>query len=100
MTSKEALEEIESIYEHEEGTQHPYDDPIGKKNIYKKEFNILRELVERDTPLKVIRSDNSSVISANCPKCKRVVDNGYKGCPYCLQRLDWRRIKNDKKTLD
>ncbi len=65
---------------------------MSKKITHKeveKALEILEELVERDTPLKVIRYDDISVISADCPKCKRVVDNGYKGCPYCLQRLDW-----------
>ncbi len=91
MRSKEALEGIECIYEHEESTQIPYDDPIGKKIDYKKEFDILRRLVERDTPKKV-RYDNLG--RSECPSCDRsYLHNGRmnrnKYCGYCGQRLDW-----------
>ena len=93
MTSKEALENIKDNYP----LFHPMVHPTNYKLI-KESYDTLEQLVERDTPKKkVIRDDNISVISADCPKCKRVVDNGYKGCPYCLQRLDW-VSENEKRN--
>lgn len=100
MTSKEALKYLECIYEHEESVQIPYDDPIGKKIDYKKEFDILRKLVERDAPMKVIRDTviNGVCLTYKCPNCEHEIDtNKYsrdqyyliKGCVSCLQRLDW-----------
>ena len=81
MTSKQALLDIKKRNEalKKEGHFH-----IGKLTM-----SIIEKLVERDTPMKVIRDKNTNVISANCPKCNRVVDSWQIGCPYCLQRLDW-----------
>lgn len=89
MTSREALKEIECIYEHEESTQNPYDDPIGKKIDYKEEFDILRKLVERDTPIKPLKVNNTTFIYW-CPKCDCSSIQRYdKHCHDCGQRLDW-----------
>lgn len=109
MTSKEALKEIECIYEHEESTQHPYDDPIGKKIDYKEEFDILRKLVERDTPMKVVKEVDKKYVDAKefyerdiyrCGSCKKVLivdryqklqDNEKTNyCYYCGQKLNWK----------
>lgn len=91
MTSKEALEVIEDIYEHEDGELTPYDGPIGKKIAYKEEFDILRKLVERDTPKKVGIGTSKHFKFPICPNCKYEL-NEYdrdKHCKECGQRLDW-----------
>ena len=77
MTSKEALEMLKSCGTN---TEEPYESRI---------IEALEKLVERDTPKKVKRSANPTLIIAFCPKCRHMVDIGYNGCPYCLQRLDW-----------
>ncbi len=93
MTSKEALEVIEDIYEHEEGELRPYDDPIGKNTAYKEEFDILRKLVERDTPMKAIdmEVDNLGITRrVICPACRQWSTLTEKEifCPKCGQRLE------------
>ena len=87
MTSKEALEIVKDYLL----PKLKEDNSELGSIIIVESVNVLEKLVERDTPMKVIKDDDSSVISANCPKCNRVVDKGQKGCPYCLQRLDWRK---------
>lgn len=99
MRSKEALEYLEDIYEHEEGELRPYDDPIGKKIDYKEEFDILRKLVERDTPKKVCY-DNLG--RSECPSCdKSYLHNRSMNrniyCGYCGQRLDWSELEKEKE---
>ena len=81
MTSKDMLLDVKKRNEALKREGHFHIGEIAMK--------VIEKLVERDTPTKVIKDDDSSVISAYCPKCKRVVDIGYNGCPYCLQRLDW-----------
>lgn len=112
MTSKEALEYLEDIYEHEEGELRPYDDPIGKKIDYQEEFDILRKLVDRDTPKKVVREVDKKYVDAKefyerdiyrCGSCNNVLivdryqrledKDKIKYCSECGQRLDWRKEK-------
>lgn len=55
----------------------------------------LISLIERDTPKKVRKSANPTLNIAFCPKCRRIVEIDYNGCPYCLQRLDWSELENE-----
>lgn len=61
---------------------------------------VIKELVERDTPKKVIKDTiiNGECLDYSCPSCKVSIntDNLYpdlyyliKHCIYCGQRLDW-----------
>lgn len=99
MTSKEALEYLEDIYEHEEGELTPYDDPIGKKIAYKEEFDILRKLVDRDTPKKVEIGTSKQFKFPICPNCKVELNEYYKYankfCKECGQRIMWEK-ENEK----
>ncbi|MFA5719488.1 MAG: hypothetical protein WC939_00350 [Acholeplasmataceae bacterium] len=91
MTSKKALEDLikRNEYFKKNGVH------IGTKTIDK-----IRELVERDTPAKVIKDTviNGVCLDYNCPSCKVRIDtdNVYpdlyyliKHCISCGQRLDW-----------
>ena len=95
MTAKEALDVFGNIrftisnYSHLE---------IVNQNEAKTAFNVLKELVERDTPIKVGSTIvDFSHVDYHCPKCKEYVGfaNGgrqsfpYNYCPYCGQRLEW-----------
>ena len=76
MTSKEALEILNN--------------PTKKEHwdLQNKAYETLLDLVNRDTPMKVIKYEDSRVIGWFCPKCKSMVDVDFNGCPWCLQRLD------------
>jgi DNA-directed RNA polymerase subunit RPC12/RpoP len=94
MTSKEAFE-ILKRYEAElsitKQTEVSYDDVISARYEISK-------LVERDTPMKVIKTQNWSY---HCPRCKDEIDVSnvgfdtkqvYRYCYYCGQRLDWSKL--------
>lgn len=58
-------------------------------------FDLLQELVDRETPKKYEKKEQIvngiSIIHAVCPNCGIIIDEfeHLKGCPYCLQALDW-----------
>ena len=60
-----------------------------------RETDVLNELVYRATPKKYEEKEQIvngiSIIHAVCPNCGIEIDEfeHYKGCPYCLQALDW-----------
>jgi DNA-directed RNA polymerase subunit RPC12/RpoP len=94
MTIKEAFE-ILKRYEAElsitKQTEVSYDDVISARYEISK-------LVERDTPMKVIKTQNWSY---HCPRCKDEIDVSnvgfdtkqvYRYCYYCGQRLDWSKL--------
>jgi DNA-directed RNA polymerase subunit RPC12/RpoP len=90
MTAKEALKHLVevAIYGNKEN---------NRGHIFDAE-NILKELVERDTPIPIITVVGFTNVDYHCPKCKEYVDvsfiNGvmqsypYNYCPYCGQRLE------------
>jgi DNA-directed RNA polymerase subunit RPC12/RpoP len=87
MTSKEAFKDI---YNRNEALKKEKHFHIGEKVM-----NIMKELVERDTPMKVIKTQNWSY---HCPKCKDEIEVNdvdfdskqvYRYCYYCGQKLDW-----------
>ena len=84
MTSKEAIEKAWELVnsKHLETNE--------EIQLVRYAVRTARELEERDIPMKPLMSTHGYTV---CPKCKRVVHNGYKGCPYCLQRLEWRDRK-------
>jgi DNA-directed RNA polymerase subunit RPC12/RpoP len=104
MTSKEALDIIKQRI-----NTIRLNTKIGSRTIADKEnavllghieynLNQLCELVERDTPAKVIKTQNWSY---HCPKCKNEIDVSnvgfdtkqvYRYCYYCGQRLDWSKL--------
>ena len=68
-----------------------------------KALEILEELVERDTPMKVIKDTviNGVCLAYKCPNCELEINNSeyskdqyylIKGCISCLQRLDWSEL--------
>lgn len=58
-------------------------------------LDLLQELVDRATPKKCEEKEQIvngiSIIHAVCPNCGIEIDEfeHFKGCPYCLQALDW-----------
>lgn len=58
-------------------------------------LDLLQELVDRTTPKKYEEKEQIvngiSIIHAVCPNCGIIIDEfeHLKGCPYCLQALDW-----------
>lgn len=63
-------------------------------DLYPSEFAILQELVDKETPKKVLNKHKEYVFpeayrfSGRCPNCKNHVDeNRY--CNRCGQKLDW-----------
>ena len=56
----------------------------------------MTELIERDTPLKIMNPyienptrEGDRVLKESHCKCKSVINNDYDFCPKCGQRLDW-----------
>lgn len=89
MTAKEALDVFGNIRFLE----------IVDLNEAKTAIEILKELVERDTPIKVGSTIGGfSHVDYHCPKCKEYVGSAnsvrqsspYNYCPYCGQRLEWK----------
>lgn len=65
-------------------------------DFFHKELFSLQELVERETPKKAILVHNYDGLVFECPNCHMefrpdTIMNHvkWKGCPYCLQNLDW-----------
>ena len=66
-------------------------------------LNILQELVDKETPMKVIEKYAhkerdylnecsfvyTEVIIGNCPNCWEDINENYTYCPNCGQKLDW-----------
>lgn len=96
MTAKEALDVFGNIrftilnYPHLE---------IVNQNEAQTAIEILKELVERDTPIPIITVVGFSQVDYHCPKCNEYVDvvfaSGvrepvrYQYCPACGQRWEW-----------
>lgn len=82
MTSKEALEDLikRNEYFKKNGVH------IGTKTIDK-----IRELVERDTPMKVKHENNGIPYCSVCERSylRDVRGNKNRFCGYCGKRLDW-----------
>jgi len=91
MTAKEALKHLVevAIYGNKEN---------NRGHIFDAE-NILKELVERDTPIPIITVVGFTNVNHHCPKCNEYFDVSfandagqlfpYNHCPYCGQRLEW-----------
>ena len=91
MTAKEALKHLVevAIYGNKEN---------NRGHIFDAE-NILKKLVERDTPIPIITVVGFTNVDYHCPKCKEYVDvvfaSGvrdpvrYQYCPACGQRWEW-----------
>lgn len=89
MTSRKALGIIGYI---DIDGRYPY--PNYLKDRYKKEYDIIMEVVERDTPMKVIIGgiDNHGRLrEVICPICHQWLTFTEKEnfCPKCGKRLDW-----------
>ena len=85
MTSKEALKDI---YDRNEALKKEKHFHIGEKVM-----NIMKELVERDTPMKPIIDLEED--SGYCPMCNKIIWKHYirrdkNFCNRCGQKLDWR----------
>ncbi|MDY0015795.1 MAG: hypothetical protein RBS13_06255 [Bacteroidales bacterium] len=91
MTAKEALKHLVEVAIYGNKANH-------RGHIFDDE-DILKELVERDTPIPIVTIVGSSHVHYHCPKCNEYVDVGfangfrlpdpYNFCPYCGQRLEW-----------
>lgn len=95
MTAKEALDVFGNIrftipnYPHLE---------IVNQNEAQTAIEVLKELVERDTPIPIVTVVGFTNVDYHCPKCNEYVDVGfangfrypfpYNYCPYCGQRLE------------
>lgn len=85
MTSKEALKDIYNRNEVLKKEKHFH---IGEKVM-----NIMKELVERDTPMKVNSYEGSIFREYKC-QCGQHFNSFYhlvelNFCPKCGQRIDW-----------
>ncbi len=84
MTSKEAL----NLFK-----KHFYWKIEGKE----KAFEILEQLVDKDTPKKFVIGTSKGFKFPICPNCKTELNEYYKDankfCKECGQRLDWRERK-------
>lgn len=66
-----------------------YYQPKTVEHFHSEAIGILRELVERAIPQKLLY--NGEYVSfCNCPNCKKVVPIHGNYCPRCGQRLNWR----------
>ena len=84
MTSKEALEIIGNI-----DIDGRYPHPNYLKDRHKKEYDIVMEVAERDTPKKPLKVNNTPFIYW-CPECDCSSIQRYdKHCRDCGQKLDW-----------
>jgi hypothetical protein len=64
-----------------------YEEVLLDITVLPYQFKILKELVERATPKKVIYENNDSGIG-ECPNCReRIFTPDF--CPNCGQALDW-----------
>lgn len=55
-------------------------------------FVVLQELVDKETPMKVVEKWEDSTNYEQfhkCPKCKDIVVRVCLYCPFCGQHLDW-----------
>ena len=51
----------------------------------------LQELVDKETPKKIVQKQVKHWIDYHCPSCNHKLrrDTQYKYCPHCGQKLDW-----------
>ncbi len=100
MTSKEAFRRLKFIADNELNTGSKSYKDLQEFWNYKEPLKVITDLVERDTPMKVINGTtvNGVCLDYKCPSCKQEIDNsGYypdqyyliKHCISCGQRLDW-----------
>ena len=63
----------------------------GKRDEFGRNKDLLQELVDKETPMKVIFESNGSPIkSARCPKCNGLIHFGFETyCCYCGTKLSW-----------
>ncbi len=89
MTSKKALNNIKYIDLH---GRYPYPYYLKDDLEYKESIEILEELVERDTPMKIKHENNGIQYCAVCERSYLRDGRGNQNrfCGYCGQRLDWR----------
>lgn len=88
---QEALDNIGSLYMHDEDGEA---DCILSESFMKDDYDILKELVEKATPIKFVKSYSKySKESWLCPSCRRKLkkewqhNNNY--CPKCGQKIEW-----------
>ena len=74
---QEALKKIKSDF---------WDDPAYYG--LEEEFNLLQELVDKETPMKVVTWENAKPIT-RCPKCGAGLERKHRYCWECRQKLDW-----------
>lgn len=79
---------------------HEYEPHIKKMKEYR---SILQNLVERATPKEANLRSNYDGLVIECPCCheefRPETVMGYvqwKGCPYCLQELDWSEVEKNE----
>ena len=99
---QEALDVIKKINLRSEHYVQFEEDNI--ENVYEEEINIIQELVDKETPMKVIAnpSGKSKRYKYLCPNCKDYLfeansqtmrfmkdEKRYNHCAYCGQKIDW-----------
>ena len=62
-----------------------------KATKFKGAVEVVKQALEKQIPKKPIKYDDCEQFFIECPCCQKRFDSrlGYKGCPYCLQALDW-----------
>lgn len=89
---QEALDNIGSLYMYDEDGEA---DCMLSESFMKDDYDILKELVEKETPKKPIyKRDNNRYVCGNCeerfPYTRDGIDQYmYHYCPYCGQKADW-----------
>lgn len=86
---QEALDNIGSLYMYDEDGE---DDCLLSESFMKDDYDILKELVEKETSKKVIRIHTSfDEFSFECPNChEKTYTNRIRNyCGDCGQRLLW-----------
>lgn len=97
MTSKEALERLKFIVDNELNTGSKSYKDLQEFWNYKEPLKVIEDLVERDTPIKLLIYEGGLWNDFICPICESAVcemnvDEDKKFCNNCGQRLDWSRI--------
>lgn len=69
---------------------------INREELLMKDVNTLQELVDKETPKKVVEKEIMCWLNSEphyygkCPNCNGAIkNNGIVYCPRCGQKLDW-----------
>lgn len=95
---EEALDNIGSLYMYDEDGEA---DCMLSESFMKDDYDILKELVEKATPCKFVKSYSQyGTETWLCPNCRRKLKRAWQShnhyCPKCGQAIDWSQSYNEE----